>query len=565
MKILLLAHSFNSLTQRLFVELRQRGHAVSVELDIHDEVTIEAVALYQPELIVAPFHNRANPELVRHNHCSLVIQTRIPRDRGPTALDWAILNGEVQWGVSVLQANGEMDGGDIWAAAHFPMRAATKASLYRNEVTEAALGALLLALKRFQTGGYQPQRQDAVEGPYPIAGEARPLLQQALRRIDWQRDDSATVLRKIRAADGFPGVRDETLGQTLFLYDAHPAALDDAYRGEPGRLIARSGGAVARATVDGAVWIGHLRSPDSLHPFKRPATEVLAAEVQALPEVEGYPEIRYEEHAGVGYLHFSFYNGAMSTGQCQRLLAAYRLACQRETRIIVLLGGADFWSNGMHLNQIEAAESAADASWENIQAMDDLAEAIIETGSHYTIAALLGNAGAGGVFLARAADQVGARTGVVLNPHYKDMGNLYGSEYWSYLLPRYAGETGARRISEARLPMGTTEALELGLIDATFGEDLPAFVAEVRRRATELLNHAERLLAQSNQRRREDQRQTPLHHYREQELEQMWRNFYGFDPSYHVARYNFVYKVAKSRTPLTIARHRQTSDPGANR
>jgi putative two-component system hydrogenase maturation factor HypX/HoxX len=34
-------------------------------------------------------------------------------------------------------------------------------------------------------------------------------------------------------------------------------------------------------------------------------------------------------------------------------------------------------------------------------------------------------------------------------------------------------------------------------------------------------------------------------------------NFYGFDPSYHVARYNFVYKVPKSRTPLTIARHRR--------
>ena len=45
--------------------------------------------------------------------------------------------------------------------------------------------------------------------------------------------------------------------------------------------------------------------------------------------------------------------------------------------------------------------------------------------------------------------------------------------------------------------------------------------------------------------------------YREEELEKMNRNFYGFDPSYHVARYNFVYKVPKSRTPLTIAHHRR--------
>ena len=42
MRILFLCHSFNSLSQRLFVELRQRGHDVSVEFDINDAVAIEA-------------------------------------------------------------------------------------------------------------------------------------------------------------------------------------------------------------------------------------------------------------------------------------------------------------------------------------------------------------------------------------------------------------------------------------------------------------------------------------------------------------------------------------------
>ncbi|MHB8427204.1 MAG: enoyl-CoA hydratase/isomerase family protein [Acidiferrobacterales bacterium] len=110
-------------------------------------------------------------------------------------------------------------------------------------------------------------------------------------------------------------------------------------------------------------------------------------------------------------------------------------ACSRPTRVIVLMGGRDFWSNGIHLNLIESAESPADESWRNINAMNDLAHAIITTGSHLTISALRGNAGAGGVFLALAADRVWARTGIILNPHYKGMGNLFGSEYWTYLLP----------------------------------------------------------------------------------------------------------------------------------
>jgi putative two-component system hydrogenase maturation factor HypX/HoxX len=47
-----------------------------------------------------------------------------------------------------------------------------------------------------------------------------------------------------------------------------------------------------------------------------------------------------------------------------------------------------------------------------------------------------------------------------------------------------------------------------------------------------------------------------LSRYRNEELDRMRLNFYGFDQSYHVARSNFVRKVVKSRTPVTIARHR---------
>ncbi|MCW8974130.1 MAG: enoyl-CoA hydratase-related protein, partial [Sedimenticola sp.] len=171
---------------------------------------------------------------------------------------------------------------------------------------------------------------------------------------------------------------------------------------------------------------------------------------------------------------------------------------------------------------------------------------------------LQGNAGAGGVFLARAADHVWARSGVVLNPHYKDMGNLFGSEYWTYLLPKRVGEARAHRITQARLPMGTVEANELGLLDAYFAIDNVAFVEQLKQRAKLLAEDpalAEKL-EQKRVTRQADEQEKPLAEYRREELERMNLNFYGFDPSYHVARYNFVYKVPKSRTPVTIAHHR---------
>jgi putative two-component system hydrogenase maturation factor HypX/HoxX len=563
MRILLLTHAFNSLTQRLFVDLRERGHDVSVEFDINDAMALEAVELFRPELIIAPFLKRAIPAAIWKRHVCLVVHPGIPGDRGPSALDWAILNGEQNWGVTVLQANAELDAGDIWASVEFPLREASKSSLYRHEVTQAAVEAVTLAMERFEAGGFRPRPLDYAAPD--IRGIARPLMRQSERAIDWARDDTAGVLRRIRCADGSPGVRDVWFGREVYLYDAHA---EPTLRGAPGAVMARSGGAICRATVDGAVWIGHLRDPQSDFPFKLPAVRLFEAEAHALPEItpdrdSGYRDIDYEEVSHVGYLHFPFYNGAMGTEQCQRLRRAYHEARQHDTRVIVLMGGPDFWSNGMHLNLIEAADSPADESWRNINALDDLAADIIDTTSHVTVAALRGNAGAGGVFLARAADRVWAHAGVVLNPHYKDMGNLYGSEYWTYLLPRCVGAQHAERIVRARLPMGVGEACAVGLLDACFGANAREFERQLREQATALAESevCGVLLEEKRARRRRDEAEKPLAYYRDEELEHMRLNFYGFDSSYHVARYNFVYKVPKSRTPLTIASHRRTRSP----
>jgi putative two-component system hydrogenase maturation factor HypX/HoxX len=567
MRILFLTHAFNSLAQRLYAELSEAGHEVSIEFDINDSVTQEAVDLWQPELIVAPFLKRRIPESVWRHHRCIVLHPGIAGDRGPSALDWAIMNGETEWGVTAIEANAEMDAGDIWASLNFPMRDATKSSLYRNEVTEAAVQVLNLTLRRMARGE-APEPLDAAKPG--IRGRLRPAMQQSDRSIDWRADDTVSVLRKVRAADGIPGVRDELLGESVHLYDAHPEGhlRERLPRAAPGEVIAHRDGAVLRATRDGAVWITHLKRAGGDADFKLPATMVLADRLAGVPEAPLAPEaivdhptwrpIRYEERGSVGYLHFPFYNGAMGTVQCEALLAAYRHAMSRPTRVIVLMGGPDFWSNGIHLNLIEASAHPAEESWRNINAIDDLVREIIVTDAQVTIAAMQGNAGAGGAFLALAADRVYARDGVILNPHYKGMGNLYGSEYWTYLLPRRVGAEAAHRITQGRMPMSARQANALGLVDAHFGATPAAFRAEIDFRACALADDPalDQLLTEKRARRKADEATTSLDSYRTEELERMKQNFFGFDPSFHVARDHFVRKVPRSRTPLYLARHR---------
>ncbi len=591
MRILLLTHSFNSLTQRLFGLLRQQAHEVSVELDIADVVTEEAVALFKPDLVLAPFLKRRIPESVWSRTVCLVVHPGVPGDRGPSALDWMLARGEAQWGVTVLQAVADFDAGEVWAWQPFDVRPrASKSSIYRREVTNAAVQAVLRALQRFVAGSLLPSATGFLDsdphqpGYTGTVGTWNPLMPQAIRHIDWTADSTATVLRKIAAADGSPGVVDELFSQPCRLFDAHPgsaATVRQFVDSPPGALLARRGPALLKRTTDGAVWIGHVRLESGLQAqcdgvLKLAATRVFAAPAAALPELavplmrsdDEWDELRYHEvgpeGARVGWLDFEFHNGAMSERQCQRLCEALQWVRTRPTQVLVLAGGADFFSNGIHLHDIEAAQrvmgdSAADASWRNINAMNDATLQVLTLTDRITVAALQGNAGAGGCFLALAADLVWAHAGVVLNPHYKNMGNLYGSEYWTYSLPRRMGEAASRALMQQRLPLSAPEAVALGLLDDCFGADRAAFVTQVLARALAMAGASDlaaRLQAKQTQRER-DEMHKPLADYRAEELTQMNRNFYGFDPSYHVARHHFVFRKPHAWTPRHLALHRE--------
>ena len=265
-----------------------------------------------------------------------------------------------------------------------------------------------------------------------------------------------------------------------------------------------------------------------------------------------YRDISYEEESGVGYLHFDFYNGAMSTDQCRRLRDSYRYArSRRDTNVIVLMGGDDFFSNGIHLNVIEAAEAPALESWRNLHAIDDVVREIVETDSHLVISALSGDAAAGGVPFALAADRVYARDDVVLNPYYRHMGELYGSEYWTYLLPRRVGqEMTARLTGPPFTPLGTAEAVRIGLLDAAFGATATSFQGKVRSLARRLASDprfGDRLDAKARQRAR-DERVKPLRSYRAEEMARAHECFFGADRSYHEARARFTRKLGAGAT-----------------
>lgn len=555
LKIILLASAFNGLTQRAWLELRQAGHSPSVVLFTEASAVCEQIEHSGADLVICPFLKDRVPQALWSDSRRpvVIIHPGIVGDRGASALDWAITNELSVWGVTALQAVEEMDAGPVWATCEFNLPAGLrKSELYNGRVSDAAMVCIREVVEKF-VEGFQPVELDYTHPS--VRGRLQPNMRQADRSFSWH-DCARFIKRCIDAADGQPGVLASLAGGQYYLYDAHL----DSRSGMPGQILAVHGDAVLVAAGDQSLWIGALRRKPqpAEETFKRPARHVLAGLLNHVPVLdwsiatqpfsdEAYQPIRYRESGHVGELTFEFYNGAMSTEQCQRLAAALRWAKARDTRVLLIRGGRGSFSNGVHLNVIQAAQDPGAEAWANIQAIDDVCAEMLSA-RQMVVSGVTGNAGAGGVMLALAADIVFARADIVLNPHYKSMG-LYGSEYWTYSLPRAVGPALAEQLTQACLPVSAIEAWQLGMVQEIGPRCPDEFSLWLLQRANSVLSDPTYAPVRERKSRID---QALIHRCREAELEQMQQDMLHDRNRFADRREHFVYKRRVCGTPARL-------------
>ena len=561
MRILLLCSAFNGLTQRAWLELRQKGHDVSVELALSADVMVAAVAEFDPDLIICPFLRERVPAEIWSRRRTIIVHPGPRGDRGPSSLDWAITTGATRWGVTALQAVEEMDAGPIWGSRTFRLDpgALPKSALYNGPVADAAMELIGEVADKAADPSFSPEPLDYTKPD--VFGRLRPAMRAADREFSWS-EPTDEILRRIRAADGSPGARTTLCDLPVSVFDAHPGPTRP---GRPGTVQLRHHDAVLVRTGDGGVWIGQVRTEGAV---KLPATLALAPRLNGVPDVlqpfdgpaeqVGRREIGYRRQGDVGVLGFDFYNGAMSTGQCRRLMTALRHATSQPTKVLVVHGGNVF-SNGIHLNVIDAAASPAFEAWRNINAIDDVCHELITCTTQLVVTSMRGNAGAGGVMLGLGADRVLLRDGTILNPHYQSMG-LYGSEYWTYVLPRRVGDVEASALTQQCLPISAARAARIGLADEVVPASRDEFDGWVLEYAARLAgsDHYRQLLEQKGTARAAAERRKPLQAYRVEELAEVSRDMFDDRSGFADLRRAFTTKQKPAATPARLALHRRS-------
>ena len=545
MKILLIISAFNSLTQKVFCELQDMNHNVSVQFAINDNEMINVVNSFKPDLIFCPYLKKFIPQEIFLNTPTFILHPGIRGDRGHNALDHAIRDEKEEWGVVILKANAEFDGGEIYAQVNFKMRDASKASIYRDEVAYATLKAMKELFINLEDKSFRPTPQ--------IITPMHKYLTKEDRAIDWLQDTTKEIIKKIQLSDSFPGVKDEFLGVECYLFGVH---VEEKLKANPKEIIAKRDGAICVGTIDGAIWISHLMEVGK---FKLPATYVLKDKIKGIKEerlplifdmsYKTFYEIGHTQDAEVAYLCFNFHNGAMSSEQCMRLKYAFEYLKQN-SKAIVLIGAQEFFSNGIHLNILEDSKKQGEDGWSNINAMNDLIKSILFADDVITVSSLHKNAGAGGLFLALACDYVVACHNVVLNPHYKTLG-LSGSEYHTYTLPKRVGQCKSKELLRNCLPISSSEAKKIGMVDEVFSQnnyfknlrDFTTSLVEDEVNYDDFLYDKQDYLIQNRE---------FINTCKEIELKVMHDEFWSDKSEFHRLRYEFVYKVCPVKTPQRL-------------
>ena len=546
MKILLIISSFNSLSQSVYCKLQELEHKVFIKFAISKELMIEAVQEINPDIVFCPFLKQFIPNEIFENYPTFVLHPGIIGDRGHNSLDNAINDEVKQWGVVILKANEVLDGGDIYAQSNFIMREeSSKASIYRNEVTQSTLKAMEQFLQNYHNKDFIPTKQ--------ILNPIHKNLSQENRKINWQKDNTKQILKKINMSDSTPGVKDEILGVECYLFSAF---IEDTLRGKTKEILAKRDGAICIGTIDGAIWILQIQELGS---FKLPATYVLKDKIKGIEEKriplviederKSFYELRVQRKDEIAYLYFNFHNGAMTSTQCIKLKYAIEYL-KEECKVLVLMGADDFFSNGIHLNILEDSKKQGEDGWSNINAMNEAVKAVLLCDEIITVASFNKNSGAGGVFLGLACDYAISSENTIFNPHYKTLG-LSGSEYHTFILPKRVGQTKSKELLENCLPINANYAKKINMIDEVYPfedyqEKLEIFCENLLKNEDtfeEFIDRKKDFLEQ----------ELPLmEECKEKELQIMYDEFWEKSSSFHTLRYDFVHKIKPKNTPKRL-------------
>ena len=178
----------------------------------------------------------------------------LPKYRGASAINWAVINGETKSGLTIFWVDAGIDTGDILLQKEVDIDPEeTTGKVYFNKLYPMGVDAVIEAVDLIAAGKAPRIAQDHSKANYD------PPCDEKVAGLDWGKP-GREVFNFIRGCDPQPGATTTFKGETVKLYNAK--FLEEAHQASPGEILEVTDKGLKVAVQGGAMLIGALRTKE---------------------------------------------------------------------------------------------------------------------------------------------------------------------------------------------------------------------------------------------------------------------------------------------------------------
>ena len=236
-----------------------RGLRVLQPRRVREPESVAALEALVPEVQVVVAYGQILPRRVIdiaprgtvNVHASL-----LPRYRGAAPVQWAIVNGEAETGVTTMLIDEGLDSGPLLLAEATPIGAEETAEVLESRLAALGGGLLVRTLKGLEGGAIVPRPQD------PARASLAPLIKKEDGLMDW-RLPAPALARRVLGFHAWPGAHTRLRGRGLRVLRAQ----GEAASGTPGTLLRAGRDGLVVACGEGTALRLVEVQPESRHPM----------------------------------------------------------------------------------------------------------------------------------------------------------------------------------------------------------------------------------------------------------------------------------------------------------
>ena len=206
-----------------------RGLEVFQPETLKNESLLPLLERTRPDAIVVAAYGKSLPQYVLGfppRGCINVHASLLPRYRGAAPINWAIINGERESGVTIMYMEKGLDTGDMLLSVRTPIADDDTAGDLHDRLAVLGADALVHALALLEAGRITPVKQDDSQHTYA------PMLSRDDCRLDFCQS-AKQVRDRIRGLAPFPGAYLTLSGRQIKVFEAQIVS----GRGEPGSVL----------------------------------------------------------------------------------------------------------------------------------------------------------------------------------------------------------------------------------------------------------------------------------------------------------------------------------------